>query len=63
MSLMLAPSLLFRYFLRTLLYSVRLDDGRFDVVGLLYLPGAVGEEGIGRRRGDLDLDLALLSCC
>ena len=52
MSLMLAPSLLFRYFLRTLLYSVRLDDGRFDVVGLLYLPGAVG----------LDLDLALLSC-
>ena len=59
---MLAPSLLFRYFLRTLLYmSVRLDDGRFDVVGLLYLPGAVGEEGIGRRRGDLDL--ALLSCC
>ena len=35
------------------MYSVRLDDGRFDVVGLLYLPGAVGEEGIGRRRGDL----------
>ena len=47
MSLMLAPSLLFRYFLRTLLYSSRLADGRFDVVGLL--PGAVGEEGIGCR--------------
>ena len=41
------------------MYSVRLDDGRCDVVGLLYLPDAVGEEGIGRRRGDLDL--ALLS--
>ena len=34
MSLMLAPSL-FRYFLRTLLYSSRLADGRFDFVGLL----------------------------
>ena len=52
MSLMLAPSLH-----RTLLYSSRLADARFDVVGLLYLPGAVCEEGIGRRRGDLDLDL------
>ena len=50
MSLMLAPSLLFRYFLRTLLYSVRLDDGRFDVVGLLYLPGAVGGYRASKRR-------------
>ena len=58
MSLMLAPSL-FRYFLRTLLYSSKLADGRFDFVGLLYLPGAVGEKRIGRRRGDLDL----LRCC
>ena len=54
---MLAPSLLFRYFLRTLLYNSRLAAGRFHVVGLLYLPGAVGEEGIGRRRGELYLDL------
>ena len=58
MSLMLAPSL-FRYFLRTFLYSSRLADGRFDFFGLLYLPGAVGEKGLGRRRGDLDL----LRCC
>ena len=61
MSLMLAPSLLFRYFLRTLLYSSRLADGRFHVVGPQYLPGSVGEKGIGRRRGDLDMDL--LPCC
>ncbi len=40
-----------------MLSSSRLADGRFNVFGLLYLPGAVGEEGIGRRRGDLDLNL------
>ena len=44
-----------------MLSSSILADGRFNVFGLLYLPGAVGEEGIGRRRGELYLDL--LRCC
>ena len=45
-----------------MLSSSRLADGRFNVFGLLYLPGAViGEEGIGRRRGELYLDV--LRCC
>ena len=34
--------------------SSRLADGRFNVFGLLYLPGAVGEDGIGRRAVNRD---------
>ena len=43
-----------------MLSSSRLADGRFNVFGLLYLPGAVGYRA-SKRRGELYLDL--LRCC